>query len=897
MVTAKSTQDTTKTATAAITVAVPNSVTSVAVNPSTLSLNTSTTNQFSATVAGTGSYSSGVTWTAQKGTITSAGLYTAPATSGSDVVTATSVQDATKTASTTVTVLASTTTPSAVIVAPNGVASNPGTLTAPTTPEGAQVLIQKAIAAKSGTLNVQLRGGVYPRSATLSLGVADSGTASNPVQWAAYPGETPRLIGGVAVNPASLHLVDSTDPNWSRLDPAARSLIYVVDLTAYQASFGTFASRIDVSYEQPSKSFNQAMEVFVDGVPLTLSRYPKAVELASANVAPKTSIHVSGTLTPDVTGDYAYKGLDSLGRPYYQLAKGGDVWSIAEDSNSPAWGLTNRTDLGGTGTLAAWGEGTSLNGPLGFYASAYGASSGTAFLSPTDGSDPLPGFMLILGTNGTTQITAPNSHMSRWNASEAMYFGMGYYGWSASHSQITSLDSTTGSIVLSKAPNFGLLAGQPFFIYNLLEELTAPGEYFIDRTHARLYLRPNGDVPPGEVLLSTLQTPIVQMTGCQNITWQGISFEAAKDHLVYGTNCQSVGFNNCQFQNSGGYGLILSGYSNLVEACDFRQLGKGGVWVWGGDRKTLTPSGTLIENSQFQYYGRLFWTYQPAIQIVGDYIYNDACMGFTVQHNEIHHSPHAAILFSGNGNTIQYNHIHDVVQWTNDAGAIYTTGCEWGMQGNLIQYNLIRNGGSPLGYLISGIYIDGAGSGVTIQGNILYHANQGGPAILHNGGRDIKTQYNIFYGHWYGLNTNNLGCTIITNVAGSQVNFLEKLQHFNYQTAPWSTTYPNLAQIPNSWSLLQGTHWLEPEGSVCYGNLQFGTANKAWSKDVYRETNVAPALGTVISHFSQVGSNLSQVDPQFNDPANLDFSLKSTSPMFTIPGFPGIDTTKIGIQK
>jgi len=68
-----------------------------------LSLNTSAQNQFTATVSGTGSYSSAVTWSAQRGRITSAGLYTAPSTGSSDVVTATSVQDTTKTATATIT--------------------------------------------------------------------------------------------------------------------------------------------------------------------------------------------------------------------------------------------------------------------------------------------------------------------------------------------------------------------------------------------------------------------------------------------------------------------------------------------------------------------------------------------------------------------------------------------------------------------------------------------------------------------------------------------------------------------------------------------------------------------------------------------------------------------------
>ncbi|WP_285727900.1 right-handed parallel beta-helix repeat-containing protein, partial [Geothrix rubra] len=510
------------------------------------------------------------------------------------------------------------------------------------------------------------------------------------------PNETPRLVGGVVLSGSSAHLVDGTDPNWSRLDASARSMIYVVDLTPYKASLGTLASRAVTG-----GSVNQSMEVFVDGAPLTLARYPKAVDRTTVNLAPQTTIHVSGTLTPDVTGDYTYKGVDSQGRPYYQLSKNGDVWSIAGSATAPDWHLSNRKDLGGTGSpLATWGTWETFNGPAGNFDPLSGAS-GKAFLAPADGSAPLPGFMLIRGTNGSTTITAPDSHMSRWRASEAMYYGLGYYSWSGSHTGMTAIDPVNGVLTLNSTPTYGLRPGQPFFVYNLLEELTAPGDYFIDRTNARLYLRPIGDVPPTEILLSTLQTPVVQMSGCQQVTWQGVTFEAAKDRLVSATSCVSVAFRNCTFRNAGGYGLYLNGTSNLVEACDFRQLGQGGVSVSGGSRATLTPSGTVVENSEFQYYGRLFWTYMPGINIDAN------SMGITVQHNEIHHSPHAAILYGGNGITIRYNVIHDATQWTNDAGVIYTTGRDWGNQGNLIQFNLIRNCGSPLGTFLSGIYIDG----------------------------------------------------------------------------------------------------------------------------------------------------------------------------------------------
>jgi len=322
-----------------------------------------------------------------------------------------------------------------------------------------------------------------------------------------------------------------------------------------------------------------------------------------------------------------------------------------------------------------------------------------------------------------------------------------------------------------------------------------------------------------------------------------------------------------------------------VDACDFHQLGKAGLTVSGGNRATLTPSGTVVQNCEIHHFGRLFWTYQPGINI------SYTGMGLTAQNNEIHHCPHAAILFGGNENTIKNNLIYDATQWANDSGVIYTTGRDWGTQGNLIQFNLIRNCGGPLGTFLSGIYIDGVGSGVKIEGNILYYV---APqfAMQHNGGRDVKMQYNIFYGHYYGIDISNVGFEVVNHTSGSSWDLLGKLIAMNYQAPPWSTAYPHVAVIPNTWAQLQGTRWIQPEGSVCYGNLQTGKGSS-----VYVQHNSEPALAAPITWFSQVGANLSQVDPMFTDAANLDFRLQPGSPMFNTPGFPGIDVTKIGIQR
>ncbi len=84
----------------------PPTVTSVTVSCNPTSVQTGQASQCTATVTGTGNYSSTVTWSASAGTINSSGLLTAPNTAGSVTVTATSTQDATKSGTANVTVTA-----------------------------------------------------------------------------------------------------------------------------------------------------------------------------------------------------------------------------------------------------------------------------------------------------------------------------------------------------------------------------------------------------------------------------------------------------------------------------------------------------------------------------------------------------------------------------------------------------------------------------------------------------------------------------------------------------------------------------------------------------------------------------------------------------------------------
>jgi phosphatidylinositol-3-phosphatase len=101
-------------------------ITSVSVTCTPAAVNAGSTSQCAATVQGTGSFSSAVTWSASGGTITPSGLFTAPPAAGSVTVTAASTQDASKSGTALVTVQTSAPTINSVTVVciPSTVAPN-----------------------------------------------------------------------------------------------------------------------------------------------------------------------------------------------------------------------------------------------------------------------------------------------------------------------------------------------------------------------------------------------------------------------------------------------------------------------------------------------------------------------------------------------------------------------------------------------------------------------------------------------------------------------------------------------------------------------------------------------------------------------------------------------------
>lgn len=152
----------------------------------------------------------------------------------------------------------------------------PGTSTSPfASLARAQVAVRASLPAPAPGITVYIKGDCISRDATgafsngtlLSLSAADSGSSVDaPITWSAWPGGAPpRLLGGVAVPPSA----------WSPAPagcPAAAGTM-VVDLSSTGIDVARFGFGA-LGSGGLGTCADTAMELFVDGAPQILARYP-----------------------------------------------------------------------------------------------------------------------------------------------------------------------------------------------------------------------------------------------------------------------------------------------------------------------------------------------------------------------------------------------------------------------------------------------------------------------------------------------------------------------------------------------------------------------------------------------------------------------------------------------
>ena len=320
------------------------------------------------------------------------------------------------------------------------------------------------------------------------------------------------------------------------------------------------------------------------------------------------------------------------------------------------------------------------------------------------------------------------------------------YNWWNNIVPIATIDRDTRTLTLSADTSYAVRPGDRYYVQNQLEELDAPGEWYLDRNAETLYFWPPAPLEGKKVYAPALRTLIAIGPGASHLTIRGLTLECCDgnaivlnetaDCLVAGNTIRNVG----DYHGSGV--VVTGGRRNGVVGNDISEVGRHGISLGGGDRNTLTPGGNYADNNYIHHIG-VFHKQGIGVEMSG--------VANRVSHNLIHDGPRTGIVFSGNNLIVEYNHIRHVDLETEDSGAVHTGGRDWiSSRGSCIRYNYfhdIRGYGRANGkwispYFARGVYLDDNSAGIDVIGNIVARVAES-PLMLHNA-CDTHIENNIF---------------------------------------------------------------------------------------------------------------------------------------------------------
>ncbi len=352
----------------------------------------------------------------------------------------------------------------------------------------------------------------------------------------------------------------------------------------------------------------------------------------------------------------------------------------------------------------------------------------------------------IPGENRHTLIYKAEDARTWSRPTDGEIFVFPRYNWWNNILPIKAIDHEKRQITLAADASYPIRPGDRYYVRNLMEELDAPGEWYLDRETWTLYFWPPTGLEKKAVYAPTLRTILDIGPKTSHVTFRGLTFECCEGTAITLRDTEDCTIAACTIRNVGDYhgsGVSINGgLRNGVVGCDIFEIGSHGISISGGDRKTLTPAENYADNNYIHHVG-VFYKQGVGISLSG--------VGNRASHNLIHDGPRMGIMFSGNNLVIEYNHIRHVNLETEDTGAVYTGGRDWiSSRGTVIRGNYFHD---ILGYgregdrwvsphFAWGVYLDDNAGGVDVIGNIVVRCPRAG-LHLHNG-RDNKIENNIF---------------------------------------------------------------------------------------------------------------------------------------------------------
>ena len=384
-------------------------------------------------------------------------------------------------------------------------------------------------------------------------------------------------------------------------------------------------------------------------------------------------------------------------------------------------------------------------------------------------------------------VTAPGDIDANWrNLTDIDIVALHY--WVEERMPIASFDPATRLVTSSRRSIFALkddTAGTwaRYYVENVFEAMTEPGEWYLDRPTGTLYYfpMPGENIETTEVFAPRIDE-LLSITGrpadgsyVEFLRFVGITFEHADWHQPSGGHDPDTGsepgidyaaspqaaahlggaisllgarfcaVEECIIRHVGRYGFNLGNgcHGNRIVGNEIADCGGGGVKISGADAhgdESLHTANNRVTDNHIQSCGRIF---HSAVGIILRHTF-----GNVIAHNHIHDLFYSGISCGwvwgygpnvSRGNIIEANHIHDLgYGWLSDMGGIYTLGIQ---PGTVIRGNLIHDV-TRANYGGWAIYPDEGSSHITVENNVCYDTNS--QAFHQHYGEENVVRNNIF---------------------------------------------------------------------------------------------------------------------------------------------------------
>jgi hypothetical protein len=472
-----------------------------------------------------------------------------------------------------------------------------------------------------------------------------------------------------------------------------------------------------------------------------------------------------------------------------------------------------------------------------------------------------------------------------------------FHSWNESRLRIKSLDEQTRVVEFRDPTSRHTIgwdgAGGPnrYYMENVLEGLSGPGQWYLDRPAGQLYYWPTEDLAQATVVAPVL-TQLVRCEGSvkekkyvEHLQLSGftfcdtdwtlpengypdcgdvgdivdpsaITFKAAR-HCVLQQNC---------LKNLGTYAVEVTGDGNEITDNHIYDIGGGGIIT-----RSYGPERNVITLNHIHHCGLI---YPSAVGI------NIDDGGGTIAHNLIHHISHSGVyarhwatetqpkerLNQEQGLDIDYNEIYDVMLVINDGAGIFVRDSNIRLRNNLI-HDVYAGGSRCPGW---GIYLGCETRDTRVESNLVYGTLESVHVWYYD--RNIVFENNIFVGsRQCQINYQNP-----PELKHENVRFLRNIVYCTQKSGHlFSVAGENSLPVESDYNVMFST-----VGCVLNDPIIQGLAGVQSFADWRKRGLDAHSI---------------TADPLFVDLANNDYSLKPESPAFKV-GFKPIDISQVGLR-